>query len=346
MRMMILTAVVVLLGVQPAWAKDKKPVGILAASVGSDVVLADPGGGWTSSIETGPVAWLFPAPGGILFAPDLVHGRTTVVDLRRRVVGDRLDGVTMPHFGSLSDRYVVVAGNVLIVSYPERALLDRFAAGIENPWQVEVLADNTVMIVLERKPHEDGGSILTAMNLRGGEIVYRRPLPGDVRHFAFSSAFGVMALADAGSNEVHLVDPATLAPVARLEPPGSPVDVAFGGGGTTVVVATELRDGGGELVGWKLKAGKSGLEEKKKWRVPLAGSPVRMASSPDGRYVAVGLTTGQIQVIEVEKQRDVAMVELSSAPRDLVWCDPGLAGPLVPEWSDGKPPVLGGISRD
>ena len=343
--MMIWTAVVVLLGVQPAWAKDRVPVGMIAASVGTDVVLADPAGGRSSSVETGPVAWLFPAPGGILFAPDLVHSRTTVVDLRRGVVGDRLDGVTMPHFGSLSDRYVVVSGNVLVVSYPERALLYRYAADIKQPWQVEVLADNTVMIVLERKPDEVGGAILTAMNLDGGAVVYRRPLSGDVRHFALSSALGVMALADAGSNEVYLVDPATLTPVLRLGPPGSPVDVAFGDGGTTVMAATALADGGGELVGWKLKAGKDGIEEKKKWRFPLAGSPVRMASSPDGYHVAVGLSTGHIQVIEVEKQRQVSIVELSLPPRDLVWCDPGLAGPLVPEWSDKKPPELGDLKK-
>ena len=44
----------------------------------------------TRPLTTGPVAWLFPAPGGVLFAPDLVHGSTAVIDLRTQTAGEPL----------------------------------------------------------------------------------------------------------------------------------------------------------------------------------------------------------------------------------------------------------------
>jgi len=251
----------------------------------------------------------------------------------------------MPHFGTMTDRYVVVGGNVLVMSYPERALIDRFDLEIDHPWQVEVLADNSVLMVLERRPDGLGGTAVAALNLGGGELVYRRPLSGDVRHMAFSPLLGVMALAEASSNRVFLVDPGTLAPVAVYEVPGVPVDLAFADGGATLVVAIARDDGRGELVMWKIKTGKEGLERKKEWIVELAGEPLRMAVSPDLRHVAVGLASASLQVVEVANQRPGATVNLPAAPRDVVWCDPAAEGPLVPEWSDKEPPQLdlGGI---
>ena len=168
-------------------AKEKHPpMGLVAVSCGEVVVLVDPATGITRSIPSGPVAWLFPAPGGTLFAPDLVNGKTTVVDLRTQSAGEAIDGVTMPHFGSLADRYVVVSNQILVVSYPERALMNRYEIAFESPWLVEVAVDNTVLLVLERDPAGAGPAAMVAVNLSEGRLVYRRPLGSDVRHFALS----------------------------------------------------------------------------------------------------------------------------------------------------------------
>ncbi len=218
------------LGLSAVWAKkESPPVGLIAVSGGDVVVLVDPTLGNALSIPTGPVAWLFPAPGGTLFAPDLVHGKTTVVDLRTARKLDTIDGITMPHFGDFSDRYVVLGKRVLVVSYPERAVIDIFDVRFEHPWQVAVVAGNTVLVVLERSPDGASVPVVTAMNLGNGKVSYRRPMSGDVRHFAISPRLGVIALADAGSGQVLLTDPATFslrasistvpsAAIARLSP--------------------------------------------------------------------------------------------------------------------------------
>ena len=66
----------------------------------------------------------------------------------------------MPRFGSLTDRYLVVAKHLLVVSYPERALMNSFDIAFHHPWQVEVVADNTILLVLERFPIGDGETAL------------------------------------------------------------------------------------------------------------------------------------------------------------------------------------------
>jgi hypothetical protein len=330
------------LGLSAVWAKkESPPVGLVAVSGGDVVVLVDPILGNTMSIPTGPVAWLFPAPGGTLFAPDLVHGKTTVVDLRTLRKRDTIDGLTMPRFGEVSDRYVVLGKQVLVVSYPERAVIDIFDFRFEHPWQVAVVADNTVLVVLERSPDGASVPVVTAMNLGNGKVSYRRPMSGDVRHFAISPRLGVIAFADAGSGQVLLTDPATLSLRAAFPVIGKPVDLVFAAGGTFLVVALEREDGGGELAIWKIKGDKKqGLQRKKEWTVPLAGPPVRIAVSPDERDVAVGLATAELQIIRIENQEFLASADLPAAPRDVVWCDPSTEGPLVPEWSDDNEPAL------
>lgn len=337
---------VVLLFCAPrVWVKEHQPSGTIAVSSGDSVVLADPVTGLAETVDTGPVAWLFPAPGGVLFAPDLVHGRTTVINLRNGRVQDVLDGVTMPHFGDRTDRYLVVGHEVMVMSYPERALIKKYELSVDHPWQVAILAYNTVMIVLERKPDGSGGSVLTALNLGGGDVVYRRPIDGDVRHMVFSPELAVMALADATSKRVILADPGTLTPAAEFEISGTPADVAFADGGAILVVAYAVSDDRGGLLMLKMKAGKSGLEVKKNWTVELAGRPVRMMSSPDQQFVAVALESAVVQVVNVATRSPVTTVALPSAPRDLAWCDPSSPGPLLPEWSDEEAPHLdfGGI---
>jgi hypothetical protein len=323
-------------------AKDKLPVGIVVASAGDSVVLVDPTTGISKSFPSGPVAWLFPAPGGIVFAPDLVNGRTNVLDLRTLRTRDPIPGVTMPRFGTSPDRYLVLAKQLLVMSYPERALMDRFEISFDRPWQVAVLAENTVLLVLERLPGAGGEASMTAVNLSEGRLVYRRPLGGDVRHFALSLALGVMALAQADGNQVGVVDPATFIPVAVFPTAGKPVDLVFAEDGSTLVIAVELPDGGGEILIWKIKSEKKkGLQIKKEWTVPLASAPRRLVASPDGRHVAVGMTSGELQIVEVDHRILVAQADLHAAPRDVVWCDPSIEGPLLPDWSDDDAPTLG-----
>ena len=335
------------LGLSAVWAKkESPPVGLVAVSGGDVVALVDPALGNTMEIVTGPVAWLFPAPGGTLFAPDLVHGKTTVINLRTTRVLDTINGVTMPHFGDFPDRYVVLGKQVLVVNYPERAVIDRFEVRFEHPWQVAVVADNTVLVVLERSPDGDTTPVMSALNLRDGKMSYQQPMASDFRHFAISPAFGVIALADAGANRVVLADPATFSPRAAFPVTGKPVDLVFAVGGTFLVVAVEREDGGGELAVWKIKNDKKkGLYRKQEWTVPLAGPPVRIAVSPDERDVAVGLATAELQIIRVENHEVVAAAELPAEPRDVVWCDPSTEGPLLPEWSDDDKPQSD-LSRD
>lgn len=317
------------------------PMGLIAASAGEDVVLVDPASGRTVSMAAGPVAWLFPAPGGILFAPDLVNGRTTVIDLRLQAVKETFKGITMPHFGSLTDRYLVVSHKVLLMSYPERALMNGFEVSFERPWQVEVLADNTVLMVLERLPDGQGGATLTAVNLSDGRLVYKKKLGGDVRQFALSPSLGLMALPDAASGLVVLADPSVLNQVAAFPVPGRPMDVVFVEDGSTLVVAFERPDGGGELAIWKIKSEKKkGLVIKKQWSVSLEGRPIRLATSPDSLDVAVGLADARLQIVDIEKKLTTSVLDLPGAPRDVVWCDPSRPGPLLPDWSDDDPPTL------
>jgi hypothetical protein len=330
--------------VPTAVAKDKKmtpPYGVLAASVGDEVVLVSPITGQVKPVQAGPVAWLFPAPGGILFAPDLVNGKTTVIDLQSLTARDTIPGVTMPRFGSAPDRYFVLADRLMVMSYPERALLNRFEIGFEHPWQVEVVADNTVLFVLERLPQGSDEGNLVAVNLGEGQLVYRRPLHGDVRRFALSAALRVMALAAAGTGQVVIADPVVVSPVDVYQVEGKPVDVVFAGDETMLVAAVDKADDSGQLRIWKLKLEKKkGLVVKKEWTVVLPASPVRMVRSPDWRHVAVALSNGEVQIIEVVSQLLASTAQLPGELRDIVWCDPMRAGPLLPEWSDDDEPTL------
>jgi hypothetical protein len=324
-----------------AKGKPTPPYGVLGASVGDEVVLVSPITGHAKPLQTGPVAWLFPAPGGILFAPDLVNGKTTVIDLQSLTIRETIPGVTMPRFGSVSDRYLVLADRILVMSYPERALLNRFEIALEHPWQAEVAADNTVLFVLERLPQGGGEANLVAVNLGEGQLVYRHPLQGDVRYFSLSAVLRVMALAAAGTGQVVIADPVVVSPVAVYPVEGKPVDVVFASDGSTLVAAVEKADGSGELRIWKLKfEKKKGLVTKKEWSVSLPASPVRMSRSPDWRHVAVVLRSGEVQIFEVETQLLASTVVLPGVPRDFVWCDPMRAGPLLPEWSDDDEPTL------
>jgi hypothetical protein len=330
-----------ILSVPSVQGKDDPSRGLIAVSAGDSVALIDPTTGAVQEIPAGPVAWLFPAPGGTLFAPDLVHGTTTVIDLVSRSVRDRLDGVTMPHFGTNADRYFVVAGRLLVVSYPDRALINSFEIAFQNPWQVAVIADDSVLLVLERDPSGDGPASMVAVNLGDGQMVYRRPLRGDVRRFALSPPLAVIAMGDVSTGRVVLTDPATLTAQAEYAVGGKPMDLVFVETGSVLAVASQLENGSGELILWKIKGDKKhGLVLKKEWRIELDGVPVRIASSPEERFVAIGFADGRVQVVDVDSKEIVLTTAVTAAPRDVVWCDPTIPGPVMPEWSDDDAPTL------
>lgn len=314
--------------------------GLIAASVGETVVLLDPGTGATVPLPSGPVGWLYPAPGGVLFAPDLVHGRTTVVDLVQRAVREVITGVTMPVFGEQADRYLTVAGGeVMVLSYPERARQSRFEIGVEHPWQLLLSVDETSLLVLDRWPDGSRGASLVAVDLLGRQVVYRRRLEGNPVRMALSNRLGVLAIADAAEGRVCLVSPREGMPLECWPVPGEPRDLAFVGKGEELLVAVATPAGAGSLFEWRLKPG------EESWRrdgraLPLAAAPLRLAVDPTGGFVAVGLATGGVQLVDFPRQVDLGTVPLTGAPRDVVWCDPARPGPFLPEWSDRKSPQL------
>jgi len=333
--------VVVVLAVAPTClAKSHPPAGVLAASVGDTVVMVEAGSGLTASVDTGPVGWLYPAPGGLLFAPDVVDGRTTVIDLRTQQVSERLDGLTMPYFGESGDRYIALAGETLLVSYPQRALIARIGTEITNPWQVIIAPDDSALLVLERLPDGSTGTHISTVNLISRQPVARQPLPGDVVHMALSSKIGLLALADAAASRVRLVAPGALSPVADRPLGGRPVDIAFADDGGLMATAVAVAGDGGVLDLATFKRNKHGLRLTKEHAVPLATAPVRLAVSPDGRYLAVALDDGAVIVLDADKKEVVARHRLPGAPRDLRWCDPTRPGPIQPEWSEDDPAEL------
>ncbi len=323
----------------PCPAKSTPPTGVLAASVGDTVVLVEPSSGRTIAIDTGPIGWLFPAPGGILFAPDVINARTTVISLIALAVVDRLDGLTMPHFAANPDRYTAITDEIVVLSYPDRAVLKAIPAKIAHPWQVIMAPDGAAMMILERLPDGSTGAHMTTVNLITGQVVYRRPLTGDIRHFALSPQLGILALADARTDQVHLVEPATLTPIAVRAATGRPVDVVFAHEGKVMATAIATDDGAGFLDLAVFKTGKKGLRIDKEYSIPFGASPVRLAASPGGGYVAVALAGGTVAIVDVGGREVIGTGVLAGTPRDLRWCDPTQEGPMIANWTDGETPA-------
>jgi WD40 repeat protein len=139
---------------------------------------------------------------------------------------------------------------------------------------------------------------------------------------------------------VVLAEPASLAQQAAFDAAERPADLAFVGDGSTLTVAA-ANDTGGTLHIWKLTRKKERpIEIRKSWQLSLAAAPLRLAASPDGRFVAVALADGRVQVVDVADRLPGRSVELGAPLRDLVWCDPTIPGPSLPVWSDAAPPSL------
>jgi hypothetical protein len=225
----------------------------------------------------------------------------------------------------------------MLLSYPDRALIARIEAEITNPWQIITAPDDAAMIVLERLPDASRGVHVTTLNLHNREVVYRHELRGDIRHMALSPQLGILALADATSGRVHLVNPGTFSPMASRSVGEQPIDVVFAGDGKTMVTAIDTGDGLGRLDFARFKLGKKGHQLVKEQTLELTGRPVRLAMSPGGAFVAVAFDGGSIGIVDVARREIVLTHAVTGTPRDLRWCDPNREGPMTAEWSDGEP---------
>ena len=315
------------------------PSGRVAASVGDRVMVVDPGGPGAWAIDSGPIGWLFPAPGGLLYAPDLVGGRTTVVDLHTGTVVERLDGISMPRFGAFDHRYFVAApGELLVASYPDRVPISTIEVEVRSPWQLQLAPDDSVALILDRGP-EPGEAFLVAVDLVTRRTAYRRPLAGDVRRIALAPKLGLVALADRAGGGLRLLDPTSLGQVLLLAGGERVTDVAIWGE-AGVAATVDRGEAGGAILTWQLKRTSSGLVVRKARALELATAGVGLAVSPDGSFLAVASADGALKVVTAGKLELVVEHRLDGEPRHLVWCDLGPAAPLMPEWSDERPAQL------
>ena len=306
------------------------PRGILAMSSGDEVVLVDPASSNIRSLETGPVGFLFPAPGGVLFAPDIVNGRTAIIDLRSGRVVEMISGVTMPHFGPRRDRYLVVAGALTMVSYPERSLIFRMDGEFDRPWQVQMGPEGLTVLILERRPSGEGGTTISAVDLMHRRVVYSKAFDHDFVRFAMAPSRGVMAVIDRAAGDVVLLDPMTLIEVRRLPVPDGATDVVALHDGKELVAA----GASGRLLRWTLKVKNDALEVEPDDPIMIPGRTLRLAVGPDGRLVAAATDLERLVIVDSKKGALIGEWEIPSSLRDFQWVDSQQRGPLLPSWSD------------
>ncbi len=311
-------------------SKPVVPPGVLAMSAGDQVVLIDPGMSEVRTVETGPVGFLFPAPAAILFAPDVVNGRTTVIDLRSGRVVELMSGVTMPHFGRWPDRYLVVAGALTMVSFPERSLIFKLKGDFDRPWQVELGPEETTVLILERVPSGEGGSRISAVDLINRRIVFSKEFDHDLIRFAMAPGSGLMAVVDQTTGEVVLLDSKTLREMQRLAIPDGATDVVVLREGRELVVS----GASGRLLRWKVKGKEGVLEVESVDPILFEGRALRLAVGPEGRLVAAATAQGRLFIVDSKKGRIVGQWETPPVFRDLQWVDIQKQGPLLPSWSD------------
>ncbi|RLE27466.1 MAG: hypothetical protein DRJ65_02790 [Acidobacteria bacterium] len=323
--------VIVCLGSFPAEArKPLVPRGVVIMSSGDQVVLVDPASSGIRSLETGPVGFLFPAPGGVLFAPDVVNGRTGVIDLRSGRVVEMISGVTMPHFGPRRDRYLVVAGALTMVSYPERSLIFRMDGEFDRPWQVQLGPEGMTVLILERRPSGEGGTTISAIDIMHRRVVYSKIFDHDLIHFAMAPSRGVMAVIDRTAGDVVLLDSMTLIEVRRLPVPDGATDVVVLSDGKELVVA----GASGRLLRWALKVKSDALQVLTEDPIMIPGRTMRLAVGPDGRLVAAATDLGRLIIVDSKKGDVIGEWEIPQALRDFQWVDSQQRGPLLPSWSD------------
>lgn len=310
--------------------KPLVPRGVLALSSGDEIVLVDPGSSRIQPIEAGPVGFLFPAPAGILYAPDIVNNRTTVIDLQSGRVLELIPGVTMPRFGPQKDRYLVVAGALTMVSYPERSLIFRMDGEFDRPWHVQMGPEGTTVLILERSPSGKGGSIISAVDLMHRRVVYSRHFDHDLEKFAMAPASGVMAVVDRTSGDIALLSSLSLDEKQRLAVPGGATDVVALGDGKVLVAS----GADGRLLQWKLKVKHEALTVEPEDPIVVPGRTLRLAVGPDGRLIAAATDQDQLFVVDSKKGDEIGHWPIPSTFRDFRWIDTDQRGPLLPSWSD------------
>jgi hypothetical protein len=329
-RAIVLLAVALLVVTPPptAAAAAPQPSGVIAVSGGDHVTLVVPGDAAPVSLEAGTVGFLYPAPGGLLFAPDLVGGRTTVINLSTLQVSERFSGVTQPHFGPYIDRYLVVAGDLVFVTWPERSLIRRIDAEFSSPWQVFLSPEGLSAIVFERSPSGDGPATLTAVDLGSHREVGRRRWPGGISRVAIGLDNGLMAAVNPEESRLEMLDLASMRTVATLATAAPPRDAVFAVGGERLLSAV-----GDEVVIHRVKRRSKGTEFKIDDPVSLAASVLRLATAPDDRWVAAVTDTPELVLIDAKKGDLGPRWPLPDSVRDVVWCRRSSSGPALPRWS-------------
>jgi hypothetical protein len=224
----------------------------------------------------------------------------------------------------------VVAGDVLIVNYPDRAPLARISAGIVHPWQVAITEDGGTALILERLPEDHDPPVLWAIDLVQRRVSLRVAVPPEVRSMAFSRDHGVVALV--GGSKVRIVAPATLATLLQLEVPGEAVAAGFASHGRVLLVATTAGNTG-SVERFDLKAGHKGLRARQLRPVRLPAAPTGMAVSPEEGWAAIATNGGAVAIVPAAKGEIEQTAQLPETARDIVWCDPARPGPAVPQWS-------------
>ncbi len=319
----------------PALAKETPPAARIVASCGQQVVLINPADGTSAALQTGPVGWLYPAPGGLLFAPDTVDGSTTVIDLRSQRIARRLEGVTLPIFGEAADRYAVaVPGRVLVVSYPDRVVLLECKVDLERPWKTRLSADGLFLYVLDR-PNGDGPSRVTTVDLLRETVAVRSDLSGDAVDMVLLENLGLVAVAFPQNKKVELRSGSSLGMEAEVDCGGNPTAVEYDG--DRMLFIAETRGDHGRLERWKLGRDHKGLTSRLKDSLELPGRPVRLALDPTHQWLAAADEGGAVWIVPANLDGVTRTVSLPSPPRDVVWPDPTRRGPLLPEWSDQGP---------
>ena len=311
--------------------KPVVPHGILALSSGNEVVLIQPGSdSEVVSLETGPVGFLFPAPGGVLFAPDVVNDRTNVIDIKAARTGELISGVTMPHFGPWADRYLVVAGALTMVSYPERSLIFRMDGSFDRPWQVQLGPEGTTVLILERTPSGKGGTTISAVDLGNRRVIYTKHFDHDLEHFFIAPGVGLLAVVDRSAGDIALLNSKTLGEMRRLTVPNGATDVVVLKGGRQLVAS----GADGLLMRWDLKAKDDGLEIKADDPIDVAGRTTRLVVGPEGRLLAAATDEGFLVLIDSKRGETLRQWKIPTPIRDLKWIDSDRRGPILPSWSD------------
>lgn len=311
-------------------AKPIVPHGVMAMSAGEQVTLVQPAAPGVRSLETGTVGFLYPAPAGVLFAPDILAGRTSVIDVRSGRVVEVLSGVSLPHFGPRADRYLVVAGDLTMVSYPERSLIFRIEGEFDRPWEVLLGPEGTTVLILERLPSGEGGTTISAVDLAHRRVVYSRQFDHDLVGLTMLPEQGLMALVDRTSGDVVLLDSQTLTEIRRLSVPGQATDLGVVNEGKTLVVAGAE----GALHRWTLKVKKAGVVFRPEKPLPLSGRGEFLAAGPSGRLLAVATDQGRLLVMDPIKGEEFGRWDIPKELRDFRWIDSDRRGPLRATWSD------------